>query len=356
MGHVRSTAERAGSTAAPDGALRDGRGGPASEGSGFPRGRRRRPASTAPCACARHPQRAQIDRQRREGAASPVATAACISTAPRSPRPAAARRAPVSCWCGAWLTTGLGTRSSVVRPALGLGVGGGASSSPVGAGGTLSAASAGRHLVGIEGSHQPRRDQDHQLGPLGALCLALEQDADDRELARSGSRTCRPARVVEQSGDGERLPVAQLHGLGAASAAPGSKPWRVMPLLKSSELTSGFTSRRIVAGDRRLERQPDAELLELDRHRVGGARRRNRELAAGEEARLWPLKAIRPARPGSGSSPSTRAPSRPRRGLALVEEEQVEKSLNTVWGRCRPVGQTAASSSGRRTAARWRRA
>ena len=40
-----------------------------------------------------------------------------------------------------------------------------------------------------------------------------------------------------------------------------------MPLLKSSELTSGRTLQaNQVAGDRRREVQPDAELLELDRH------------------------------------------------------------------------------------------
>ena len=66
------------------------------------------------------------------------------------------------------------------------------------------------------------------------------------------------------------------------------KPDSVMPLLKSSVLTSGLTLQPDhVAGDRRRERQPDAELLALHRHGAGGALDDgNRELAAGEEARL----------------------------------------------------------------------
>ena len=64
------------------------------------------------------------------------------------------------------------------------------------------------------------------------------------------------------------------------------KPDSVTPLLKSSELTSGLHLQPDhVAGDRRLEVQPDAELLEHDRDRAGGALDdRNRELAAGQEA------------------------------------------------------------------------
>ncbi len=61
-----------------------------------------------------------------------------------------------------------------------------------------------------------------------------------------------------------------------------------MPLLKSSELTSGFTRRRIeVARDRRLEREAHAELLEDDGDGVGNALDdRHRELAARQEAGL----------------------------------------------------------------------
>ena len=68
------------------------------------------------------------------------------------------------------------------------------------------------------------------------------------------------------------------------------KPSSVMPLLKSSELTSGLTLQPDdVAGDRRPEIQLHAEFLEEDRHRGREARalhHRHRELAAREEARL----------------------------------------------------------------------
>ena len=46
-----------------------------------------------------------------------------------------------------------------------------------------------RHLIGIERPHQPRRDEDEQLGPLGAFGLALEQIADDGNGAQE--RHCR---------------------------------------------------------------------------------------------------------------------------------------------------------------------
>ena len=57
------------------------------------------------------------------------------------------------------------------------------------------------------------------------------------------------ADVVEQPGDGERLAVAQLDvGFGAAVVSAGiRKPGSVTPLAKSSELTSGFTCRRITS-------------------------------------------------------------------------------------------------------------
>ena len=49
-------------------------------------------------------------------------------------------------------------------------------------------------------------------------------------------------------------------------------PSSVMPLAKSSALTSGRTFRRItIAGNRRLEVQPDAELLEDDGDRAASS-------------------------------------------------------------------------------------
>ena len=66
------------------------------------------------------------------------------------------------------------------------------------------------------------------------------------------------------------------------------KPDSVMPLLKSSALTSGLTFNRItISGDGRRERKPDSEFLELDRHGAGIALDdRDREFPAGEEAGL----------------------------------------------------------------------
>ena len=92
-----------------------------------------------------------------------------------------------------------------------------------------------RHFVGIERPHQPRRDQHHQLGLLGALGLALEQWPDDRQLAENRNRDLVVLRdVVEQPGDRERLAVAQLDvGFGAArrqrrnpETAEASRRWR----------------------------------------------------------------------------------------------------------------------------------
>ena len=68
-----------------------------------------------------------------------------------------------------------------------------------------------RDFVRVERSHQARRDEDHQLGLFRPGALALEQVADDRQPAQNRNRLPVGLRqVVEQAGDGERLPVAQL--------------------------------------------------------------------------------------------------------------------------------------------------
>ena len=100
-----------------------------------------------------------------------------------------------------------------------------------------------RHFVRIERPDEPRRDQHHQLGLLGAIGLALEQRADDRQLAENRNRRRVVLRdVVEQAGNRERLAVAQLDvGFGAARRQRGNAEAAdsVTPLAKSSELTSG---------------------------------------------------------------------------------------------------------------------
>ena len=40
-----------------------------------------------------------------------------------------------------------------------------------------------RNFIRVERSHQPRRDQDHQLRLFGPLRLALKQRTNDRKLA-----------------------------------------------------------------------------------------------------------------------------------------------------------------------------
>ena len=93
-----------------------------------------------------------------------------------------------------------------------------------------------------------------------------------------------------------------------------------------------------VAGDRRLEGQPDAELLELDRDRVrscpgrpgSGTRRRRGSSPPGRCRRSGS------ARRGSGSSPSARAPSgRAPMPSRLSKKNRFRKSLNTVPAGCR---------------------
>ena len=84
-----------------------------------------------------------------------------------------------------------------------------------------------------------------------------------------------------------------------------------MPLLKSSELTSGRTLSRMVSpAIRGREVQLHAELLEDDRDRAGRALDdRDRKFAAGEEAGLLAVVGDQ-VRLGqaSGNSRSTRAP------------------------------------------------
>ena len=96
------------------------------------------------------------------------------------------------------------------------------------------------------------------------------------------------ADVVEEAGDGERLPVAQLDIRFRAPRRqrrnPESLERDAVGEVERADLRPDFQSNHI-ARNRRLEVQPDAELLEYDRHGAGAAlRNRNRELTAGEEA------------------------------------------------------------------------
>ena len=66
-----------------------------------------------------------------------------------------------------------------------------------------------------------RRDHHDELGLVFLRRLALEEEAEDRDVADARDLLERRVhRVVHQAGDGERLPVLQLHfGLGP----PGRK-------------------------------------------------------------------------------------------------------------------------------------
>ena len=149
-----------------------------------------------------------------------------------------------------------------------------------------------RHLIGVQRPHQPRRDQHHQLRLLGPIRLALEQRADDRQLAENRNRRGVILRdVVEQPGNRERLPVAQLHvGLGASGRQrrnPEARERDAVGEIERADLRPDLQPDH-VPGNRRREVQPDAELLEDDRDGIalGPLDDWNRELAAGEEARF----------------------------------------------------------------------
>ena len=133
------------------------------------------------------------------------------------------------------------------------------SSCRVGSGGTSSGFS-GRTSRGVISTISSVRS--------ARFALRLEQVSDDRDLAQeSESRRRRPARccrAVRRSRTTGRR-AARRRFRRAASSAPGMrKPPSVTPFAKSSVLTSGRTLQADhVAGDRRREVQPDAELLEL---------------------------------------------------------------------------------------------
>jgi len=143
----------------------------------------------------------------------------------------------------------------------------------------------------LERPDQPRRDQHHQFCLCCAAALLLKEVPTMGIRLRNGDgRPILLRLVVEQSGDGKRLAVSELDfGIRPpCGQRRNPEPDRVMPLLKSSVLTSGLTwslmtSPAIVG----LKVKTDAELLEVDRDHPGRPlHQRHRELAAGKEARL----------------------------------------------------------------------
>ena len=173
-----------------------------------------------------------------------------------------------------------------------------------------------RHLVGLERAHQTRRNQHHQLGAFRSVGLALEQVADDRELAEErDGRGVFLRQVVEQPGDGERLAIAQLDvGLGASRRERGNP--EALQRDAVGEVERADFRRDLqpddVAGDGRREVSwmPNSlywTLTALLRPRPGrsgpGSRRRRGSWLPGRCRRSGSV------RPGSGRSPSTAAPT-----------------------------------------------
>ena len=114
----------------------------------------------------------------------------------------------------------------------------------------------------------------------------------NRDVADAGNLLQRRGhRVVDQAGNRERLSVAQLQlGFRAARAQRRNPEALQLDAVGEIERADLGTDLQVdaIAVDRRREVQPDAELLELDGDGVAAAplRHRNREFAAGEEARF----------------------------------------------------------------------
>ena len=96
-------------------------------------------------------------------------------------------------------------------------------------------------------SAESRRDHHDQLGLVLLRRLALEQQAEDRDVADAGNLLQRRVhRVVHQAGDGERLAVRSARArsrCGACSARECGSRCSTTALAKSSVLTSGRTFR-----------------------------------------------------------------------------------------------------------------
>ena len=324
---------------------------------------------------ARDPQRTEVNRQRREGQqphhrhrhvhqhrAAIAATAGTQAHAPHGEPDGAADGV-----VGGHGVRGRGPAALRVPPggaAAGSpsAAGGGASSSPVGAGrkdfgrvgsGGTSSGSSGRTRRGVISTISSVRSARSDL--------LLNRTPMIGSLLRIGMAAFVLLRhVVQQARDGERLTVPQLNvGLGAArQERRNAEALKGDAVVEIERADLGLhLEADLVAGDRRLERQPHAELLELDRHRIGGALDdRNRELAAGEEARLLAVVGDQ-VRLGEALEVALRLERLQdcAEALAVVEEKRLRKSLNTCRDRPRArVPRTAASCCARRTAARCR--
>ena len=174
----------------------------------------------------------------------------------------------------------------------------------VGSAGTSSGSSARTSLGVISTSSSVRSCRS---------ALLLNRCADDRKLAEDRyRRLIGLRRVVDESGDRERLAVAQLHfRLRTAHGQcrnPEALEQDAVVEVERADL-GPHPQLDQVAGNSRREVQPHAEFPELDRDGADAASRRARGIRRRQGSS--PPGRCRPAdsvRPGSGSSPSAAGP------------------------------------------------
>src|SRR5262245_32852387 len=133
-----------------------------------------------------------------------------------------------------------------------------------------------RYFVGIQRSNQPRCDQYEQFRALLSVKLALEQWPDDRQLTQDGyRRAIGLRRVVDESGDRERLAVAQLHFRLRTAHRQRRNPEAfeddAVVEVERADLRP-YPQLDQVACDGRREVQPHTEFAELDRDGANAAR------------------------------------------------------------------------------------
>ncbi|CAJ0729814.1 hypothetical protein R76706_02161 [Ralstonia mannitolilytica] len=138
-----------------------------------------------------------------------------------------------------------------------------------------------------------RRDDDHQLALLLVVVQALEEGADDGQIAQERHLVeVRQRRAAHQPADDEALAVAQLdHGVGAPrddGRHGGAIERDAAAEVEVARLRGDFEGDAIFRQDGRRHREPDAERLVFDGGGAERLRHRDRDLAAGQEVRALP--------------------------------------------------------------------
>src|SRR5215208_6304656 len=124
----------------------------------------------------------------------------------------------------------------------------------------------GRRITGL---HQPRRDEDQELGTSLPRVLRAKELPQNRDIAKKGylGRVVRHG-IVHQSSYGQILPAPHLNlGLGSsgeqARNGEASEDERVGEIQRR-DLRHDLESNAPATGDHRSEFQADAEFLEYD--------------------------------------------------------------------------------------------